>query len=381
MSFLRIMHIIPNLNRGGAERLVVDICRCIHKNELANIILVALNEQNQYTELTKDIPLRVCNSDVIPSISGKATVNIQALEDLIHDFKPQIIHSHLFKAEITSRHKIHTEIKYVTHLHDNMYQFESLEWSDLFSKRKISNAYEKRILLKQYRICKNNFIAISGDTKKFFLRNLPSNMHRIKLMSNAIDFSRFSYTQCRIPSHKEISMISIGSLVDKKNHLFLCDVVFALLRKGYFPKLHILGEGKNRKKIEDRIDELKLHNYIFLHGNVANVEKFLSDVSFYVHPATYEPFGLVLLEAMAASAVCVSLNGRGNLDIHREGQNGFLIDPPDANRFAEKLIELSENPDFFSSVANYSHDFASKYDILNYCKNLIEYYKSLLTGH
>ena len=48
---------------------------------------------------------------------------------------------------------------------------------------------------------------------------------------------------------------------------------------------------------------------ITLHGNVDFVEKYLWDSDIYVHPALYEPFGLVLLEAMAAGLPVVSLDG------------------------------------------------------------------------
>ena len=45
-----------------------------------------------------------------------------------------------------------------------------------------------------------------------------------------------------------------------------------------------------------------------------------------MHSASYEPFGLVLLEAMAAGIPCVSIDGGGNRDIIINGENGFIIE-------------------------------------------------------
>ncbi len=117
---------------------------------------------------------------------------------------------------------------------------------------------------------------------------------------------------------------------------------------------------------------------MFLEGNVDSVESYLNQSSFYVHSASYEPFGLVLLEAMAASMVCVSLNGKGNLDIHEEGRNGFLIDPADSVAFAKKLIQCAEHPTRFKEIAEYSFKYAQNFDIETYTSKLVSLYQSTI---
>ena len=115
---------------------------------------------------------------------------------------------------------------------------------------------------------------------------------------------------------------------------------------------------------------------MFLEGNVDSVESYLNQASFYVHSATYEPFGLVLLEAMASSMVCVSLNGKGNLDIHEEGRNGFIIEPANPKVFAQTLVNCAKQPQQFLEIAEYSFNFAKRFDIKPYTSNLIEIYKA-----
>jgi glycosyltransferase involved in cell wall biosynthesis len=233
-------------------------------------------------------------------------------------------------------------------------------------------------MLKKYKACSNNFIAISRDTERYFKSVLPKSLQRITLLHNAIRFEKFSKADLRIPEGRLIKMVSTGSLVDKKNQIFLTDVVTELNKLGYKANLRILGDGVNRDKIKARIDALEIGNQMHLEGNVDVVEHYLHEASFYVHPATYEPFGLVLLEAMAASMVCVSLNGKGNLDIHEEGLNGFLIDPASPAKFAKKLVECSENTALYKEVAQYSFNYAKRFDIENYTDQLVKLYRAAL---
>lgn len=375
MKKLRVLHVIPSLQKGGAERLTLDICKALNDSGEATSVLVSLSPLNHYSdEYNQEI--KYCNSKVIPSLSSKPIIEIRAFEEIVNSFKPDIIHTHLFEAEITARELYYPQAAWFSHLHDNMFQFKNMEFGDWISKRRLTEFYEKQWMFKRYKRCKNAFVAISRDAESYFRQVLPKQLHNITLLSNAIDYSRFDSEHLVLPDSRLISMVSIGSLVDKKNQAFLIDVVLELNKLQFKAKLEILGDGVNRKMLEKKVTENNLNDQITLHGNVSHVEEFLKKASFYVHPAYYEPFGLVLLEAMAASKVCVALNGRGNLDIHEEGKNGFVIDPANAKSFAEKLIELSENLQKYKEVALYSHDYAKAFDIKVYANKLLSIYRS-----
>ena len=85
---------------------------------------------------------------------------------------------------------------------------------------------------------------------------------------------------------------------------------------------------------------LGVKNYINFHGNVKNVKEHLSESNIYLHTATYEPFGLVILEAMAAGLPVITLNGKGNKDFIEQGVNGFIHANQDVELFANNIIEL-----------------------------------------
>ena len=62
-----------------------------------------------------------------------------------------------------------------------------------------------------------------------------------------------------------------------------------------------------------------------------------------VHPTRYEPWGMVILEAMAMGKPVVAVNSSGPKEIIINGQTGYLVDfSPD--QFAEKIIDLLDSP-------------------------------------
>src|SRR5687767_5381871 len=151
---MKILHIIPSLNTGGAERLTLDICRELNAQG-HEVKLVISRDVNDYKLLSKDVDLHYLPAYVRPSVFGTWEKNLEPLNDFIRAFNPDIIHSHLFEAEILSRENIFEGISYFTHCHDNMPQFRNLSLQTVFNKKRLTNYYEKKHLLRQYLKCGN----------------------------------------------------------------------------------------------------------------------------------------------------------------------------------------------------------------------------------
>ena len=75
MKQLRIIHIIPSLIKGGAERLTLDICIELNKRDDCDVKLITLHPENMFVEQCKGLDVEFCNSYVIPSISKKNQIN------------------------------------------------------------------------------------------------------------------------------------------------------------------------------------------------------------------------------------------------------------------------------------------------------------------
>ncbi len=373
---MNILHVIPSLKKGGAERITIDICNALSAQG-HRVMLVSLNAENAYDFIDYHFEFKQITSQVIPSLSGKTLVDTEAYEQILDDFKPDVIHSHLFIAEMLTRYKTRKGIKYFSHLHDNMPQFNALSITNI-NKLKLTNFYEKQLIMKRYNLCNNRFIAISKDAYNFFYENLNGKLReQIFLLHNAIDYARF-YRGKRVFKYdldKPFRMVSVGSLVDKKNQQFLVDIALALSPLLPHLIIDILGDGPNYNLISEKIKKHNLQHCVFLHGNVNNVETFLHNAHLYIHPATYEPFGLVLLEAMAAGLPCVCLDGRGNRDIIEPEKNGYIFEEQNAELFAQTIFHLLTHPQQHAEMSDYASKYAANFDIHNYTKRLIALYE------
>lgn len=377
---MKVLQIISDLRKGGAERITIDIVNEMQKGKDIKVKIIILQNNNSYQKDSKNLDIEYCRANISLSISKKAIIKIDNLIKIINNFKPDIIHTHLFAAEILSKTYSLNDIAYFSHFHDNMKQLKNFTVKTLFNKELFTNYYEKRYLLKQYNKVNQNFICISQDTFNYAKETLPQKFHKnIFLLPNAINFKKFEYTTSREINKNCINLVTVGSLQPKKNQIFLVDIVKMLKDKGYNVKLDILGDGQEKQNIQNKITELNLEQEITLCGNVDNVEDYLKQADIYVHPAYYEPFGLVLLEAMASGLPVVCLDAKGNRDIIENGKNGFILENhQDKELFASKIIELIENKEKYSQMSNYACQFAAKYDIKEYVDKLLELYKNAI---
>ncbi|MFW5852094.1 MAG: glycosyltransferase [Bacteroidota bacterium] len=118
-----------------------------------------------------------------------------------------------------------------------------------------------------------------------------------------------------------------------------------------------------------------MQDAVLLHGNT-DVEEFYKEADVYVHAATYEPFGLVLIEAMAAGLPVVCLDGKGNRDIIRHGKNGYIVYDKNVVEFAEYIITLYKNSNIYAAISKEALITASEYNITDYIDTLLDIYQS-----
>jgi len=374
----RIMFVVQSLVKGGAERLVLEISRELIRRDAAEILIVGFENRNEYPELSEGISFVHAAITYQLSVFGNNRIEINSLLQLINEFKPDIIHTNCYLQEAPPREVVFPDIKYFSHLHDNMPAFRNLKFLDLFKRPRLAEYYEKRRLIRKYKKCHNTFISISENTSSYFRKNLPGVLaEKIILLPNAIDFKKFYDLRAReFDGNKTIQLINVGHFAPKKNQIFLLKVVKILKEKNSNVFLKFVGDYKTVKEdFLKEAEQLGVRDSIEMTGMVSNVEQYLKQADIYVHSALYEPFGLVLLEAMAAGLPVVCLDGGGNRDIMEDGKNGFIIYEQNAELFADKIMELITNKQLYSAMSFYAIEFAKKYDIKEYVDNLLKLYK------
>ena len=146
------------------------------------------------------------------------------------------------------------------------------------------------------------------------------------------------------------------------------------------PDLHLLmaGEGVKRRDYEFLAHRLGLQEKVHFLGLVQGTEKiqFLKGARFFVCPSRFEPFGIVVLEAMAAG-LPVLANGVGGIpDIIEEGHQGILVDPDSNDSLALAIVTMHQSPEWLKKMGESAKERASGYDWKTVNQKYIEVYQA-----
>tara|TARA_X000000950_G_C13915800_1_gene660948 strand:+ start:1100 stop:2212 length:1113 start_codon:yes stop_codon:yes gene_type:complete len=365
---MRVIHLIPEFRKGGAERLCIDICYELKKRKI-DYLLITFNDFNLYEELTKYIDYKIVKIDFKLSVLNKNKIDLENLNRIVENFSPDIIHSHLFIGEIISQSINHNALR-ICHVHDDIKQLNKLKLSSFFSKLKIANYYERIYYLKKKKSNKTIYMCISKDSKSIIENKIPNS--NCVFFPNAINIKNFKPINRKI--NNNINLISIGSFYAKKGHSLLLKTLFELNQLSNLNfKLHLIGDGALKDKLIEETKKLKLTNKVIFHGIVPNPEKYLQKSHLYVHAASYEPFGLALIEAMSTGLPVISTDGKGNRDIINEN-NGVLLNHRNPKKYAMEILTLIKNTNTYENKAMGALKTAKKYDIKNYVDRLLEIY-------
>lgn len=375
MRQLRVLHVIPNLKRGGAERLVIDTVRQCNISGMVNAQIVVLESTNEYAELTKDIDIQDTRAHYQPSIWRKDKVNVASFRKFVDTWQPDIIHTHLFQADFLVRMAVGHDYPIVTHFHDNMAQYHPFSGAIFRSKKVLTNYYERRLIRSTFDQLGHRFIAISRHTEAYLHKVLPKHNSKVRLLFNAIDLERFHPPKQQNLKPNVIQLINIGSFVPKKNQRFLVEVMERLPEQYH---LLFLGDGPDRRGLKDIVKQRGLSGRVQFAGIVHHPEAYLRDATIYVHAASYEPFGLALVEAMATGLPVVTLDGGGNRDIVENGVNGYLLEEADPNQFAQQVKALVDQPDTYQQLSRGALQTAQRFGMEQYVDRLVRIYQEAI---
>lgn len=170
------------------------------------------------------------------------------------------------------------------------------------------------------------------------------------------------------------SIIQVGNLVPSKRVDVTIRAFAKLQKKWPDLKLTVIGQGPLRGELEGLSKDLGVADSVCFLGQLPNAEVFrkMSESRFFVMASKPEGFGIVYLEAMAASCITIGTEGQGISDLIEHGVNGFLVPADDPDRIAELLDWCLRNPDEGDRIAQEGKNIASG---LTWEKNAEEYVK------
>lgn len=142
--------------------------------------------------------------------------------------------------------------------------------------------------------------------------------------------------------------IMIASSLKKLKKVNIVIDAFAKVRnrKGYV--LRIIGDGPERTKLENQVNDLGIENYVFFEGEKTRAEvlNYMEESNIFAMVSSPETFGLVYVEAMAKGCITIGSKGEGIDGVIVNNENGFLCSPDDTEGLKivlEKAISLEIN--------------------------------------
>jgi len=181
-------------------------------------------------------------------------------------------------------------------------------------------------------------LCVSANVRDAAARALPG--VPLRLMPNFTDLTAYPVrdTQASPPV-----IGALGRLHEQKGFDILVRAAAIMRDRGVPFRLRIAGEGPDRGPLQALITETGLGGQADLVGWVSPPGPFLATLDLFAVPSRYEPFGLVVIEAMAAGVPVVASDLEGPREILEQGRLGFLVDSEDPAKLADRLVEALQD--------------------------------------
>ncbi len=140
------------------------------------------------------------------------------------------------------------------------------------------------------------------------------------------------------------NLFSVGRLTVNKGYMYLIKGTELLQSSGVDFHLTIVGDGPERENLVKLTKDLGLQNRVSFPGASKNVAESIKDADLFILPSIKEPFGLVLLEAMALGIPIVATQTNGPMEVLNES-SAILVRKHSAKALFEGIEEAVSNPD------------------------------------
>ncbi len=149
-------------------------------------------------------------------------------------------------------------------------------------------------------------------------------------------------------------MLAVGAVKARKGFHTLVEACDLLRRKGFSFEMDCVGPKDSSsyvERLEKRVRELGLEACVKFHGRVSEqaLQDYYAKADLFVLPSehsgtAFEGLGLVYLEAMAQGLPAIGCLDSGAEDVIRDGVNGKLVPPGDAEALASAIKETFDDP-------------------------------------
>ena len=302
-----ILIVLPNGILGGAEQVLKMIAEYHMKEYNVEILFLSKYKINNWSDLNKKIKISCINSKSL--YIGIVLFFLQTI------FSKKRLYFRVYSSQVL----INGLIGLLRSLGMiNTKYFIARESTLIFDRFNGVNLFLYRTLYKVGYVKIDLLICQTELMKEKIIANLPwlSSKVKITVFKNPINIeeaNKLSNVDLNL-RNKGNFIVSAGRLIPEKGYDVLIKAFFVL--KNNYPdyNLIILGEGKERKKLEKLISSLKLNNSVSLLGKVTNVYPYFKHAKLCVVSSIIEGFPNVLLQMMSQNTKVVSTLSAGGIE-------------------------------------------------------------------
>ncbi|MHB9293774.1 putative D-inositol-3-phosphate glycosyltransferase [Hollandina sp. SP2] len=349
---MKILHVIGDLNTGGAQKLLTELlpCQYILGNDVTLLIIGTYNEY--YISIMKNQNINVITAN---------KQNIYSIGCLFFLYKNtnnyDIIHIHLFPAlyygAVLKTVKSNLNLCYTEHnTHNKRREHPYLRYLERF------------VYSKYFKVA-----CISDETKEHLLQwlygstNVP---HRITkkfhVIYNGIKLEAFSNSSSNHLSDSDEKIIMMISRFSKqKDHGTLIKAFADLSSKIKTIRLVLIGDGETKQEMEELVAKLNISNFVVFMGNRNDIPELIKSAYIGVQSSKWEGFGLTALEFMASGKPVIASNVPGLASLVKE--SGLLFSSGNVKNLSDHIFHLLYDEKLYHNLVEKGLNQAKMYSI------------------
>lgn len=340
----KILFIIPELHRGGAQSVLLEIMRFTHSQSCENYI-IHFAKDDLITEEFEELANKIYYIE--------ETLKWEKVRAKISEIQPDIINSHLPIGRFSLFHTIwKMKIPHILTVHSH----SNLESPSIISKIKIS-------LLQ---IFTTKIVFVADYSRRFFQRNFLIFPHNSTTIYNGVpSLANTPYSS----NNSLINIVTVANLRKLKGYQYALPAIKNLVKKGYQLHYHILGASLPTNPTEDSgpwvtkfIKEHNLEANVTLHGSVTNVSDYLKDSDIFLLPSERELMPMSILEAMSVGLPIIASDVGGVKEIiGSNNEHGILIKSMNIKAIEEALESMLNSKDIIKLYSQKAYERSNQF--------------------
>jgi len=291
---INILHIVPALDSGGVENLLLNYYNHIDRDKFKFDFIVYGKEKGTLESAFEKLGSKIYH---IPSRHESFIMSCRQMKEIIRCNNYDIVHAHQNRMSFiplyyAKKYGVHKRIAHSHMAFEPEGMIKKLE-RKLFS-----------VLIKHYA---TDWFACGADAAKWLYGNTNTTNNKVYIMKNAICIEKYAFnTDVRNQKRKELGVEDkfvighVGRFSYQKNHEYLLNIFNEVYRKNKNAILILVGSGELENSIKEKVKKLGLEDAVKFLGVCNNVNEILQAMDVFLLPSLYEGLPIVLIESQAA---------------------------------------------------------------------------------